>query len=107
MTKDGQLQEVREAIAKIIDTAIEDWDNRNNMSGFFFPAKYADQILSLKHPDNSPMLAVLDRDQSLPNNLWFKNCCIQRKKPAKICLVCPFIDYKTGNTKAEFRRVIL
>lgn len=33
---------------------------------------------------------------------WFwENCRRQRKKPAKICLECPFIDYKTGKLKPE------
>lgn len=33
---------------------------------------------------------------------WFwKNCEAQRKKPAKICLGCPFVDYKTGKVKIK------
>jgi len=33
---------------------------------------------------------------------FWKNCKQQRSKPAKICLECPFVDYKTGKVKTNW-----
>jgi len=67
---------------------------KDTMSVYYKAAK---QIIS--HPD----LALIDGEKiqrmyAMPSWFW-KNCKQQRKKPAKICLVCPFIDCKTGMAK--------
>ena len=43
---------------------------------------------------------VMEQVINRSSRFW-KNCCQQRKKPAKICLECPFIDYKIGKLKPE------
>lgn len=60
----------------------------------------AEQILSI------PEIAIVDRAPEIPQDTWFwKNCWRQRCKPAKICLECPFFDYKTHTLKGWVKEV--
>ena len=69
-------------------------------SGFEIPEwQLTEEIMTYLHSQG----VVIKVDRELPPVGWFwKNCKQQRNKPAKICLECPFVDYKTGKIKAGY-----
>jgi len=59
-----------------------------------------DEILAI------PELAIVDRGADIPRDTRFwRNCWRQRCKPAKICLECPFFDYKTHTLKGWVKEI--
>jgi len=81
------MSEIREkAIAHIMEAIANNWHK---------PLKVIAEAIALV-----PEIAIVDREPEIMMESWFwENCRRNRKRRAKCCQVCPFIDIDTACLK--------